>query len=345
MSLLDPAEFARLREDIAFARALRKLRVISPSGEIPIYYQPGALNALLDLRSLTPTGAPPALQLPDAAGYTDAYLTTDGATLSWVQLDPETITWRDAITAAGGTFAARSILIADRLIKAIKAESFTTGIKYLLPLLGGDLTAARMPLRDSLGVGIAGNTGFTDADFSQSTGLQGDGSSKYLDSHITPGQLGASDNAGLGWWENNYPGVGNVEPMGAYKQNNTPDNRFSLDLRTFIEVFGWGTVGSGAASGGGAGNHHYYGQRASGTDRRIFKNGTQVGATSTSVTSTAGSTDNTIILSGCNTGVSGIAPWPGRCAVTYMTDGTLTAGEIAAFHTLLQTYLIAPTGR
>jgi hypothetical protein len=97
-------------------------------------------------------------------------------------LDPETIVWRDRAIAAGGTFEADSITIADALIKAIKASTFNDKIKYLIPYLGGNLATARVPLRDSLNVGIAGNlnSAFVDGDFSQSTGLQGDGSTKAL---------------------------------------------------------------------------------------------------------------------------------------------------------------------
>jgi hypothetical protein len=37
--------------------------------------------------------------------------------------------------------------------------------------------------------------------------------------------------------------------------------------------------------------------------------------------------------------------WKGRCAVAYATDGTLSGTEVADLHTLLDTYLITPTGR
>jgi hypothetical protein len=48
-------------------------------------------------------------------------------------------------------------------------------------MLGIGINAARVPLIDVLNIGAATNTGFADSDFSQTTGLQGNGSSKYLD--------------------------------------------------------------------------------------------------------------------------------------------------------------------
>jgi hypothetical protein len=78
-------EWEQVRADIAFLRAFRNLEVITgtTAGKIGIQYQPGSENAVLDLRSLTPTGAPPNDGLPDQAGNAGKALLTDGTSLSW----------------------------------------------------------------------------------------------------------------------------------------------------------------------------------------------------------------------------------------------------------------------
>src|SRR5687768_9175253 len=125
LKLSSPEDWAQLRADIAFARQLRRLKVITTAGESPLQYSLGARNVVLDLRALTPTGAATVDQLPDPAGHAGEFLSTDGSTLIWAPgLDAETITWRDAILAAGGTVSSASISIANSLIRAIKATGY-----------------------------------------------------------------------------------------------------------------------------------------------------------------------------------------------------------------------------
>jgi hypothetical protein len=309
----------KVQQMLALMQRMEKLRIIREDGTtVPIRFS--ETDAVFDFK--TPEAGPPA-----------------------TILDPETIVWRDRATAAGGTFGADSVEIADELIKAIKAESFNSKIVYLLPFLGANLATARVPLRDTLGVGIASNSNFVDADFSESTGLQGNGTTKYLNSLITPTQLGTTDNGGLGWWERDFTGTGNSEPMGAYKASTSPDERFCLDLRPAQEAFHWGAIAGGAASGAAAGNKHYYGQRSGASNRELFIDGASAG-TDTDTPTVDGSGDLTIKVCGSHVGTAGgVLPWPGLGAVAYMTDGTLTAGEVATLHTLLTTYLITPTGR
>lgn len=270
----------------------------------------------------------------DLASFTGQSVDND----SVEQLDEETITWRNRCIAAGGTFETDSVFLANQLIVAIQAASFDTKIIGLWPLLGANLASARVPLRDTLGVGIALNTGFVDADFNQATGLQGDGSLKILTLGMKPSELGASNNGGLGYWENNISFAGPSEaPIGRY--NILLDNRFLIDLRSTLRAFRWGGAGNGASEAVAADNAHYYGQRSIATDRSLYRNGTLL-ATNTVSDPTAGAGDKDIQLMGGD-GIS----WAGRCAVAYVTDGTLTAGEITALHALLNTYLIAATGR
>jgi len=256
-------------------------------------------------------------------------------------LDPETLTWRSRVNAAGGTFETNSVALADALIVQLKTKSYESKIKYLLPLLGSNLAAARVPLRDTLGVGIATNTNFVDANFSQATGLQGNGTSRYLDLLIKPSQLGTGSNGGIGYWEKSvsFSGTG-VEPIGVYGV--AASTRFVIDLRSAVRNFRWGTASNGAGDTTAAGNGHYYGQRSSATLRRLYFNGSTLASNTTS-DAAAGTAEFNIRLLGCYTGSS--TYWAGRCAVAYLTDGTLSDADAADLHTLLTDYLITPTGR
>lgn len=323
-----PAPIDLITDPAALRHALSRVRALS------------RLELAVQVNGGTPARAP--LRLSPGGALLECAITLPAVDVDG--LDPETVIWRDRAIAAGGTFTDDSITWADELIIALKATDYGGKVVWLLPLLGDNLATARVPLRDTLGVGIATNTAFVDADFSEATGLQGNGSTKYLDSLIVPASIGSGNNGGLGWWETNFTGAGNVEPMGSYKQNNAPDCRFVLDIRPARGAFFWGepTTAIGDATAGS--NAHYYGQRSSATDRRIYKDGV-LKATATGSDLATGSSDNNILICGADGGNVGITSWPGRCAVAYLTDGTLTDAEVTALHTLLDTYLITPTGR
>lgn len=249
--------------------------------------------------------------------------------------------WSDAAVAAGGCVTPVAIQIAEATHRAIEATTFASKIIMLWPFLGCNIVSACVPLIDRLGRGIATNHGFVDADFSQSLGIQGNGSTKYIDSLVKPGDLGTSNAGGIGWMERNVSlgGSTNVEPIGSYLNGNVPDNRFSLDLRSTSRAFRWG-AGGNPGQGVAAINASYYGQSPNASTRDFFIDGARV-ATDTSVTTTTAN-DLNMLLMGCNCGAIGIKPWGGLGFYAYMTDGTMTDAEYAAFYSLLQTYLVNP---
>lgn len=257
------------------------------------------------------------------------------------RLAAETTLWRSRVNSVGGGLEWNSVAIANGFIRRLKTKSYYGKVKYLLPLLGKGINAARVPLIDTLNVGAATNTSFVDADYNQSIGLQGNGSSKILDSLIKPSQLGASNNAGIGYWENNMTLGSNVEPMGCY--DSSTSNRFVFDLRNnpFI-AFRWGNPANVAFNSITPLNGHYYGQRASITSRILYFNAINNGSDSTS-DSASGASDTNIGIVGAFE--PSAAPWPGRCAMAYMTDGTLTVSEISDFDTLIRSFLLGPTGK
>lgn len=249
--------------------------------------------------------------------------------------------WATTVRANGGGFENNSMAIASGLIRVLQARSYYLKIRYLLPMLGRGIGAARAPLIDVLGVGSPTNSSFVDGDFSQSTGLQGNGSSKYLTTSIKPSQLGATNNGALGWWENNINLSGNVEPIGCYDTGG--GERYVLDLRSGFKAFSWGSFANNASLSTASTNGHYYGQRASSTSRTIYFNGVSVGTNTNSDTS-SGAADRSIIIVGCDEAGT-ITPWPGRCAMAYLTDGTMNADEIADFDSVIRTCLLGPTGK
>lgn len=340
------ANLDELQRDIAFARALRRTRFITRGGEISFQSAPGADNVSLDLRSLSASGAAAAGDIPDVTGHPRAVLTTNGGTTSWFDVHAETLTWLSRVCAAGGTLTAHSLSIAENIAAGLAGASYNSKIVYLLPLLGGNLAAARTPLRDSLSVGRAINTNFTEADFSEATGLQG-GSGKTWELPIKPSQLGTSSNGGLGYVAASLNFTGSPPQTNALMGLSVVqdfNNQFMLVATSTTSDFRWEdgidrrALDSTAPVAG-----NYYGQRSSATLRELYRDGALL-ATNTTSDSAPNTNAFNIILNGQNNG--GLRMWNGsRCACAYLTTGTLTSTEVADLHTLLQTYLITPTGR
>lgn len=259
-----------------------------------------------------------------------------------VVVDTEVATWRTGIGTAFGasTPNLKSISIAQNLIMALKASAYNSKIVYLLPFLGQDLVAARMPLRDSLGKGIADALGdINNGAFSEATGVQGNGSSKGLGTLVLPSELGTSNNGGLGYWENNVSFSGNTEPIGCYGVT----SRFIIVGHASARGGCWGSPATAYATQAVAmANGHQYWERSSSTSREFFVEGVSVATDTDSDTALDANTRTIYVLARNYVTVD---YWAGRCGCAYFTDGTMGATNIAAFDALLRTWLFTPTGR
>lgn len=272
-------------------------------------------------------------------------------------LDPETVIWRDRGISLGASPSDDSIEFADDLIVAIKdGTTYANKITYLLPFLGDGLIQARVPLRDltaygGLDVGISDSHGFVGGDFSEAVGLTGDGATKRLETLISINQLGSGATSartgGMGMFIcATGASVATEYTCGAI---NSPTNsyyifRFSLSEPSM--TFSWGDFGNGVVVASSPTRGHYYGQRSSAILRKFFKDGVSLGTNT--------SNDGTNVAS-VSTPISVFA-WHGSLGDNgnyaddtlgyfYLTDGTMTDQEVTDFHTLLNTYLITPTGR
>ena len=253
--------------------------------------------------------------------------------------------WTAAVASEGGTVTAQSSFIANGLVNALQAETaIFNKIIYLNPFLGADIIAATVPLIDDLGVGPSVNSGFVDADFSESTGLQC-GNLKYFDSLIYPSDLNSTDQrGGIGVWELNT-----TRPLGSWVMGAT-DNAslqyFALRLDTTLQRLYWGAYGflsyvtSSPATPGG----FQYGQRRATNNLSLYYDLNTPEGYLTPYTPGV-MTERTIYIGGENDGVFGPQYSEARLGLAIMTDGTLTDSEIQVLWVILNDYLITPTGR
>jgi len=195
-----------------------------------------------------------------------------------------------------------------------------------------------VPLIDKLGIGPATNLNFVDADFSQSVGLNNSsGSFKVLDTLISPNALGVS--AGIGFWY--LSGV--VDQYYVFTTTNAAESvRFGLDLRSTATRFYWGAPANGPLDSNPDTAANYYGQQTTTSNRTLYKNGALVASDATLDGTSLVSTS--LYFMGGNTTV-GPYYMTGTSGLGYITDGTLSADEVADLNATLANYLMKPSGK
>lgn len=254
------------------------------------------------------------------------------------QLTQEVVIWQNAIRAAGGGFEWNSIAIANQFIRSLRNKSYYGKIKYLLPMLGAGINAARVPLIDTFSVGIATNGNMVDADFSQSVGLTGNGTNKYLDTLVSPNTIGVT--GGIGFWNIGLVTSGDYR---AGATNGAETIRYLMDLRSTSTQFAWGSISNVAVDLNQAITANYYGQQSASNSRILYRNAISI-ATNSVNDGTGPISTNVWVMAG-NINNTGADYANGTCGVFYLTDGTLTAVEITDFDTILRSYLFGPTGK
>lgn len=250
-------------------------------------------------------------------------------------LQTQTATWKAGVLAAGGTMGGSSLSIADALVVQMKTRSYFSKLTYMLPFLGVGIDAARMPLIDVRGVGIATNHSMVTGDFTEATGLQGNGSNKWLDTLIKPSQIGSSNNGGIGYWARSV-----ASGVWCCGWHDVPNGEiYGLALYS-DELFYFGNSASATRTLAAASAGHYYGQKAGGTDRKLYKAASQL-VSNTNSPAVVGIAGGTILLMALDSGNL----TNGQCSCFYTTDGTLTGTEMTNLHADVGTYLITATGR
>lgn len=302
-----------IEEERRFIRQLMNLEVRTGGGAVRrIQRTPRSINAILDLGTLT------------SAISTSQITTTN--------YDPETILWISRATAGGGTFLANSKKVADDFIRELHLKSYNSKIKWLNPFLGGNVATALVPLRDFVSAGAATNHGFSDSNFTQVGGLVGNGVA-WADINFKPSALGTNSNGGFG-----FVSGGGSPTSWLIGMTNGTTQIFGVRLDATHELLYWGDATSATDTGSPGGAYNYYGQRASDTNRKLFKNGTII-ATDTDSGAAVGA------LGFANAGLfsinSGGEISPGIAQCAYATDGTLTDDEAADLSLFIQTKLIA----
>lgn len=260
--------------------------------------------------------------------------------------------WLAAVATAGGTLTGDSESLIYALSNAIANWSGYTKILYFLPLLGGNFAASITPLIDAAAVGRPTNIGFSNAEYSEATGLTGNGVNKRLDLNIYPGAfMGLYGGMGLLYGLRTFAGQGTPNiPFTSY--HSSGNISFGMVLYPTLEEF----ISSGSSpqstplraiytNSSTQSASDYYGQDSDG-GRTLswYRNGVALASNTLTDTVVYNYPELKLGLLGCANGGAGW--WSAdRIGCAMVTNGKLTPTEVAELHTILQDYLYTPTGR
>jgi len=109
----------------------------------------------------------------------------------YVLFDADAVGYFQRQSAAGGTLSSGAMAAVHTFVVVAKANGYWTKLSRV-NLMVGDFAGLLVPLKVGAGGATDTNTGFVSGDYSEATGLAGDGSS-YLTTGVTPSEITGGD--------------------------------------------------------------------------------------------------------------------------------------------------------
>jgi hypothetical protein len=248
--------------------------------------------------------------------------------------EPETLTYRDAITAAGSSISTSSLDAVELLfVRDCKQAGLWTKLLDVGVFAGANLTAALVKLKH-VGQGSLINNNFVSGDFVETGatgGLTGDGATKYLNSGFNIANS-LPDAAHVSFYlQTDVALTGNRALLGAISGGGHDYFLGSLSAAGSIDVrLGQQITASQAV---GLTKGFYLGSRHAAASLKLFKNGSVSGANSTAVTHTKPSAS--MFVFGFNSAGSPGALIASRGSF-YSIGQSFTDAEALAYYSLVQ---------
>jgi hypothetical protein len=101
-------------------------------------------------------------------------------------LDADVAAWASAVTANSGTYSAPTLAAVAAFVASAKASGYWTKLNRINLFCGDQLAAALVPLKVGGGNATDTNVNFVGGDYTEATGLTGNGTTKYLRTGLIP---------------------------------------------------------------------------------------------------------------------------------------------------------------
>ena len=247
----------------------------------------------------------------------------------------ETISYRDRIIANGGTISEGSLDAVEKFVRDCRAANIWDKFTEIGTFAGNNLNAALVKLLYSTQSTLT-NLNFVSGDYTEtgaSAGLNGDGSTKYLNTGFNAQNL--ASNGHYSFYLRDDPGVsGNRAMMGAITAS---DQYWIGSLNAAADIaYRYGQLAN-ASSAQALTKGFYTGTRIASNNNRLIKNGVLLNADGTAVTHTK--PNQSVFLWAYSTAGGPSAFLPGR-ACFYSIGASLTDSEALALHNAVRTLQI-----
>lgn len=101
-------------------------------------------------------------------------------------VDADAAAWGAAVVANGGTYSAATLAAVSAFCISAKASNYWSKLNRINLFCGDQLAAALVPLKVGGGSATETNVNFVSGDYTEATGLTGNGSTKYLRTGLIP---------------------------------------------------------------------------------------------------------------------------------------------------------------
>lgn len=252
----------------------------------------------------------------------------------------ETLAYKAGILAGGGTISDRSLQHVDKFVRDCKETGVWSKLIEIMPLAGNELAAAKVKLKYQTAQNIT-FVNFVGADYTEATGLTGDGSLKYANLGYAANLLSTSS-AHLSFYQRtDNAQTGNRSCVGVLNAGAT-NAWFLGSLNPSIQVDGRLGLLFTANSGAQMTKGFYHLDRSNSTTLTMFRNNAQIGTTGGDVSA---ATAPAIDFYGWAWNFNGTPGGYNSVSSSFISIGyTMTAQERADFYNIVQT-LQANLGR
>jgi hypothetical protein len=101
-------------------------------------------------------------------------------------VDADALAWASAVTAAGGTYSPATLTAVSTFVASAKGSGYWSKLNRINLFCGDQLVAALVPLKAGGGNALDAAVAFVGGDYTEATGLTGNGTTKYLTTGLIP---------------------------------------------------------------------------------------------------------------------------------------------------------------
>lgn len=247
--------------------------------------------------------------------------------------DPDAMAWAAAVIANGGTYSASTLAAVNTFVLSAKASGYWSKLNRINLFCGDQLAACLVPLKAGGGSATETNVNFVSGDYSEATGLTGNGSTKYLRTGLVPSVSLTLNDTHLAVYNRAAGAAGGGIHIGT--RNGATLLELSAPFTDGVAYSSHYNNTTGAVSGAVAANYGLIvGSRESAASHAVYKNGSSVASNATS----GGALLATEIYVFASDNIGAGAGFVSHSMGAYSVGAGLTAADVTAYATHMEAF-------